>query len=81
LVVTLPLAKNIPWVAALAGGLPIAAGAYILSRVFEDQVAQLSSGVYSVTGDLAKPDVKFERIFDAKSQQSRIREQTTTANQ
>ena len=26
LVVTLPLADNIPWVAALAGGLPVAAG-------------------------------------------------------
>lgn len=81
LVVTLPLAKNIPWVAALAGGLPIAAGAYILSRVFEDQVAQLSSGVYSVTGDLEKPQVQFERIFDAKSQQSRVREQAETTNQ
>lgn len=74
LVVTLPLAKNIPWVAALAGGLPIAAGAYVLSKVFEDQVTSLSSGVYSVSGELSKPSVKFERIFDAQSQQSRERQ-------
>jgi len=66
LVVTLPLAENIPWVAAIAGGLPIAAGAYLASKLFEDEVKSLSSGVYSVTGDLPKPEVKFIRIFDAK---------------
>lgn len=66
LTVTLPLVENIPWVAALAGGLPIAAGAYLASRVFEDQVTRLSSGVYSVTGPLDTPDVKFLRVFDAR---------------
>ena len=55
LTVTLPLVENIPWVAALAGGLPIAAGAYLASRVFEDQVTRLSSGVYSVTGPVMHP--------------------------
>ena len=49
LVVALPLVDNIPWV-ALAGGLPIAAGAYLASKVFEDQMKSLSSGVYSVSG-------------------------------
>jgi len=68
LVVTLPLVDNIPWVAALAGGLPVAAGTYLLSKVFEDQVNQLSSGVYAVSGDLDNPEVAFERVFDAKSQ-------------
>ena len=67
LVVTLPLVENIPWVAALAGGLPIAAGTYLMSKVFEDQVNQLSSGVYSVRGDLESPEVVFERVFDASS--------------
>ena len=65
LVVTLPLVENIPWVAALAGGLPVAAGTYLLSKVFEDQVNQLSSGVYSVSGSLSEPKVLFERVFDA----------------
>jgi len=68
LVVTLPLVENIPWVAALAGGLPVAAGTYLISKVFEDQVNQLSSGVYAVSGDLDNPEVAFERVFDAKSQ-------------
>ena len=67
LVVTLPLVENIPWVAALAGGLPVAAGTYLVSKVFEDQVNQLSSGVYSVTGSLNEPQVVFERVFDAQS--------------
>ncbi len=67
LVVTLPLVENIPWVAALAGGLPIAAGTYLVSKVFEEQVNRLSSGVYSVRGDLESPEVIFERVFDASS--------------
>ncbi len=65
LVVTLPLANNIPWVVALAGGLPVAAGAYIASRVFKDQVKTLTSGVYSVSGSVDDPTVKFVRVFDA----------------
>lgn len=65
--VTLPLVENIPWVAALAGGLPVAAGAYLASKIFEDQVNRLSSGVYVVTGDIAQPNVRFVRVFDAKA--------------
>lgn len=65
LVVTLPLVDNIPWVAALAGGLPIAAGTYLVSKIFEEQMNQLSSGVYSVSGDLSRPEVVFKRVFDA----------------
>ena len=67
LVVTLPLVENIPWVAALAGGLPVAAGTYLIGKVFEDQMNQLSSGVYAVSGDLEDPQVSFERVFDATS--------------
>ena len=71
LVVTLPLVDNIPWVAALAGGLPIAAGAYLASKVFEDQMKSLSSGVYSVSGPVSSPIVKFIRVFDGKLSSSR----------
>ena len=67
LVVTLPLVENIPWVAALAGGLPVAAGTYLIGKVFEEQMNQLSSGVYAVSGDLGDPQVSFERVFDATS--------------
>jgi uncharacterized protein YhdP len=71
LIVTLPLVDNIPWVAALAGGLPIAAGAFLLSKVFEDQVNQLASGVYSVAGELNNPEVTFVRVFDANPSATR----------
>ena len=71
LIVTLPLIDNIPWMAALAGGLPLAAGAYLMSKVFEDQVKSLSSGVYDVTGSLSDPEVKFVRLFDASSVKNR----------
>ena len=67
LVVTLPLVENIPWVAALVGGIPVAAGAYLVSKVFEDQFLSLSSGVYAVKGNLSAPEVTFIRIFDAGS--------------
>jgi hypothetical protein len=39
----------------------------LVSKVFEDQVNRLSSGVYSVRGDLESPEVLFERVFDASS--------------
>ena len=77
LTVTLPLVENIPWVAALAGGLPIAAGAYLASRVFEDQVTRLSSGVYSVTGPVNTPEVKFIRVFDARRSAEKMGEAAT----
>jgi len=78
LTVTLPLVENIPWVAALAGGLPIAAGAYLASRVFEDQVTRLSSGVYSVTGPVNTPEVKFIRVFDARRSADKMGQSETS---
>jgi uncharacterized protein YhdP len=70
LVVTLPVANNLPWVAALAAGLPVAAGVFVVSKVFEKQVERMSSGVYSVTGPLESPRVRLKRIFDNQSNPS-----------
>lgn len=64
LVVTLPLASNLPWVAALAGGLPAAAGVYIASKLFSEQVDRYSSAVYHVEGDWRDPTIRFRRMFD-----------------
>ena len=77
MVVTLPLVENIPWVAALAGGLPVAAATYLASKVFEAQVNQLSSGVYAVSGDLDNPEVVFERVFDANSRLPKVEDQVS----
>lgn len=67
LVATLPVANNLPWIAALAGGLPTAAGVYVASKIFESQVDSLSSAVYDVKGDWNNPELKFRRIFDVAS--------------
>ncbi len=64
LVTTLPVASNLPWIAALIGGLPAAAGVYVVSKVFTEQVDRFSSGIYSIDGPWEDPQVKFERIFD-----------------
>ena len=64
LIVTLPIGSNLPWIAALAGGLPAAAGAYVASRIFEDQLGKFSSASYKVSGALDDPVVEFVKVFD-----------------
>jgi uncharacterized protein (TIGR02099 family) len=71
LVATLPVADNLPWVAAIAGGLPTAAGVYVASKLFEKSVDKLSSAVYSIKGDWNEPEMKFERMFSDKTKLSK----------
>ncbi len=67
LVVTLPVANNLPWIVALTAGLPVAAGVFVVSKLFQKQVNRFSSGVYRVSGPWDDPEVTFERIFDDSS--------------
>jgi uncharacterized protein (TIGR02099 family) len=67
MVATLPVAKNLPWVAALAASLPVAAGVYVVSKIFDKQVNRFSSAVYTIDGTWNEPEVKFSRIFDDTS--------------
>lgn len=64
LVATLPVGSNLPWVAALVGGLPAAAGAYVVSKVFEELVDSFSSAVYDISGTIQQPELTFKKIFD-----------------
>jgi uncharacterized protein YhdP len=73
LVVTLPVADNLPWVVALAAGLPVAAGVFVLSKLFESQVNRLTSVVYTTTGSWDSPVVEFDRVFDDTSDTPRPR--------
>ncbi|MDP5053045.1 MAG: DUF3971 domain-containing protein, partial [Congregibacter sp.] len=66
LLVTLPVASNLPWVAALAAGPAVAAGVFVVSKVFEKQVNRMSSAIYEVSGPIQTPTVKFRRLFDDK---------------
>jgi len=67
LVVTLPVANNLPWIVALTAGLPVAAGVFVVSKVFQKQMNRFSSGVYQVSGTWDDPQVNFVRIFDDSS--------------
>jgi uncharacterized protein (TIGR02099 family) len=64
LVATLPVGSNLPWVVALVGGLPAAAGAYVVTKVFEEQVDSFSSAVYDISGTIQQPELTFKNIFD-----------------
>lgn len=48
-------------IAALAASLPVAAGVYVVSQVFNKQVNQLSSAVYTIEGTWNDPEVNFDR--------------------
>lgn len=71
-VATLPVANNLPWVAALTAGLPVAAGVFVVSKVFEQQMNRMTSAVYSVEGGWDDPEVKFDRIFDTGGTRQRV---------
>lgn len=74
LVATLPVANNLPWVAALTAGLPVAAGVFVVSKVFEQQMNRMTSAVYSVEGNWDDPEVRFSRIFDTGRQRTPVAE-------
>lgn len=68
LVATLPVATNLPWVVALLGGLPAAAGVYVTSKLVEKQVDRLSSISYRLTGPWDDVEVAVDRIFASELQ-------------
>ena len=66
LVATLPVATNLPWVVALLGGVPAAAGVYLTSKLVEKQVDRLSSISYALSGPFDDVKVAVDRIFAAE---------------
>ncbi|WP_237066265.1 YhdP family protein [Microbulbifer guangxiensis] len=64
LVATLPVGNNLALIAALAGGLPAAAGVYLISKAFKKQVNSVASVSYRISGDWAEPEVRFDKLFD-----------------
>ncbi|MDG2473226.1 MAG: DUF3971 domain-containing protein [Pseudomonadales bacterium] len=67
LIATLPLKANLPWFAALAGGVPMAAGAYIATKFFDKEIDRFSSAVYIVEGSLADPQLRLDKVFNNKN--------------
>lgn len=65
LVATLPLRENMTWVTGLVAGLPAAAGVWLIGKLFEEEVDNLTSVSYRITGDLEDPDVRTERVLES----------------
>ncbi len=66
LVATLPVAGNVTFYAALAAGLPAAAGIYIVSKLFKKQVDQATSVSYTIKGSWDDPKMRFDRLFESE---------------
>jgi len=54
------IGENIPWYAAILGGMPAVAGSAIISEVFESNINELSNYQYEVLGSIEAP--KIQRI-------------------
>lgn len=67
LVATLPVAGNLTFLAALATGLPAAAGVYVISKIFKKQVDQATSISYRIRGSWDEPEMKFDRLFESET--------------
>lgn len=66
LVATLPVAGNLTFLAALATGLPAAAGIYVISKLFKKQVDQATSVSYRIHGGWDDPTMSFDRLFESE---------------
>lgn len=67
LIATLPLSKNLPWMAAYLAlfSNPLTGFLTLLSqRVFRKGIDRLSSAKYEVTGRLDDPNIKLSKVFD-----------------
>ncbi|AFV00632.1 exonuclease VII, small subunit [Simiduia agarivorans SA1 = DSM 21679] len=68
LTVNLPVLDNLTFIAAVSAGLPVAAGVFVASRLFEKQFDQMTSVNYSVVGPLDSPEMKFIQISNPLGQ-------------
>ncbi len=52
--------ENLPWYAAILGGLPAVAGSAVINEIFEEDINNLTNYQYEILGTIAEP--KLERI-------------------
>jgi uncharacterized protein (TIGR02099 family) len=57
---TLPIAGNLTVATALAGGLPAAAGVFVVSKIFGKQIDKASTIGYTIDGSWDKPVIKVD---------------------
>lgn len=69
MIVTLPVGRTLPWYAAYAvlAANPLAgAGVIVAQRILKNQLEQLASAKYTVTGTLEEPEVSFVEMFNTE---------------
>lgn len=66
----LPIGGNLTLITALTAGLPVAAGVYIVSKIFNKQIKQVSTIKYTISGDLNNPSVNVEKAKAASEADS-----------
>jgi uncharacterized protein YhdP len=67
MIVTLPVNRNLPWYAAysaIAAGPLAGVGVIVAQRIFQNQIDQISSAKYKITGSIDAPVIEFVSIFD-----------------
>ena len=60
---TLPVSNNIPWLGLLTANIPLAVGAYLVDRIFGNQVNSLTSAVYTLDGRWEDLEPQFKQAF------------------
>mgnify|MGYP006082584753 CR=1 FL=1 len=67
MIVTLPVGRSLPWYAAysaIATGPLAGAGVMLAQKVFENQINQMSSAKYKISGSVEEPEIQFVTIFN-----------------
>tara|TARA_B100001250_G_scaffold302403_1_gene264109 strand:- start:105 stop:3533 length:3429 start_codon:yes stop_codon:yes gene_type:complete len=54
------IGENLPWYAAILGGLPAVAGSAVINEIFEEDINDLTNYKYEITGTISEP--KLERV-------------------
>lgn len=73
MIVTLPVSRNLPWYAAysaIATGPLAGVSVWLAQKVFENQIDQMSSAKYKISGTIDKPEVDFISIFSDSVRES-----------
>jgi hypothetical protein len=54
------IGENLPWYAAILGGLPAVAGSAVINEIFEEDINDLTNYQYEIIGTISEP--KLERV-------------------
>jgi len=53
----LKVSENIPWYAAVFGGIPALAGGFVLENIIDDRVDDASTFKFNITGSIDDPEI------------------------